>query len=180
MNRTIVPLVMLAAGVGLGFLSAQYMMENASVASPVGNSGWSEIRVGGDTLTSTYLSGHFLRRGQLPPPRGARFFVRADDDEGNSLRGDCLVSVEGTMPTSRWWFVSASTGSARTSLDAAQTIREASGETTVSLSVAPVPGNWLVPPSNGGYELQLVLLGVDDAAAAGQQTSLPRVKRLWC
>jgi hypothetical protein len=49
----------------------------------------------------------------------------------------------------------------------------------VSLSVSPVPGNWLVPPSSGAYELQLVLLGLTDDVA-GATPLLPHVKRLWC
>jgi hypothetical protein len=179
MNRAIIPLIMLAIGLGLGVLSAQYMMENASIAAPVANTGWKEIRAGNQDLQSTYLAGHFLRRGQLPPPKGTRFFVRSEDDDGNSLRGDCLVTMEGAFPVSRWWFVSALSGSARTSLDASQAIRETSGETSVSLSVSPVPGNWLVPPSSGAYELQLVLLGVSDDVA-GATPLLPHVKRLWC
>lgn len=179
MNRAIIPLVMLAVGLGFGPLSAQYMMENASIAAPIGASGWKEIRSGSEDLNAMYLAGHFLRRGQLPPPKGSRFFVRTEDDDGNSLRGECLVTVEGTFPAARWWFLSASSGGARTSLDVSQAIREASSETAVSVSVSPVPGNWLVPPGGGGYELQLVLLGSFDDVA-GVLPALPRVKRLWC
>ncbi len=179
MNRAIVPLVMLAVGLGFGLLSAQYMMENASIAAPLGTSGWKEIRSGGEDLKSMYLAGHFLRRGQLPPPKGSRFFVRTEDDDGNSLRGECLVTIEGTFPAARWWFVSASSGSTRTSLDVSQAVREANGDFAVSLAVSPVPGNWLVPPTGAGYELQLVLLGsLDDVADVAPP--LPRVKRLWC
>ena len=179
MNRAIIPLIMLAAGLGLGLLSAQYMMENASGATPVSNTGWIEIRAGNQDLQSTYLAGHFLRRGQFPPPKGTRFFARTEDDDGNRLRGDCVVTMEGAFPIARWWFVSASSGSSRTALDASDAIRETSGETAVSVSVSPVPGNWLVPPTSGDYELQLVLLGVSDDVA-GVAPTLPRVKRLWC
>ncbi len=178
MNRAIIPLIMLFVGAGLGLLSAQYMMENVTVASPVEGSGWKEIRAGQQNLSSTYLDGHFLRRGQLPPLKGSRYFVRTSDDDGNSLRGDCLVSIEAIYPQARWWFVSSSAGSARTSLDVSKAVRETTGETTVSLSVAPAPGNWLAPPFAGGYELQLVLLGTTDDPTSIPK--LPRVKRLWC
>jgi hypothetical protein len=177
MMRAVYPLVMLALGLVLGTLSAQHMMETASGATPIAKTGWNEIRIAKDRWQSIYLVGHFLRRGQVPPPKGTRFFVRSFDDDGNSLRGDCLVTVEGKIPESRWWFVSAASGSARATLDAAQAIRETTGDTNISLSVSPVPGNWLVPPASGSYELQLVLLGVDDTTEA---PALPRVKRLWC
>jgi hypothetical protein len=177
MMRAVFPLLLLGLGLVLGLLSAQYMMETASGAIPVAQSGWNEIRIEKSRWKSIYLVGHFLRRGQVPPPRGTRFFARGLDDDGNSLRGDCMVSVEGKLPDSRWWFVSAATGSNRTTLDAGQAVRETNGETNIALSVAPVPGNWLVPPGGGAYELQLVLLGVSDEAEA---PALPRVKRLWC
>jgi hypothetical protein len=177
MKRAIFPLIMLTVGAALGLLSAQYMMENASVATPVANNaGWNEIHQGSGDLKSTYLAGHFLRRGQVPPPKGTHFYVRSEDDDGNTLRGDCLVTMEGRLPIARWWFVSATSGSARTSLDAAQSIRETTGETSISLSTSPVPGNWLIPPSGGSYELQLVMVGIDDDTSV----TLPRVKRLWC
>lgn len=176
MKRLIAPLCLLVAGASIGLLSAQYMMENASVSTPVANSQWSEIRIGSESLESSYQSGHFLRNGEVPLLRGSRFFVRSKDDDGNSLRGDCLVTLAGRLPAARWWFVSAKSKDGRTALDAAQAIRESSGEFAISVSTTPVAGNWLVPPNSNSYELQLVLLGVDDAAPV----TLPNVKRLWC
>ncbi len=179
MMRAVFPVILLGLGLVLGLLSAQYMMETASGATPVAQSGWNEIRIEKGRWQSIYLVGHFLRRGQVPPPRGTRFFARSLDDDGNSLRGDCQVSVEGKLPDSRWWFVSAASGTGRTTLDAGQAVRETTGETNIALSVSPVSGNWLVPPGSGAYELQLVLLGVSDERDAAAP-ALPRVKRLWC
>ncbi len=176
MKRFIVPSCLLVAGVALGLLSAQYLMENASVAAPVANSNWSEIQIGGETLQSSYQAGHFLRRGQVPPPKGTRFFVRSVDEEGNSLRGDCLVTLEGRIPPARWWFISTASNGGRATLDAAQAIRETSGDIAVSVSMSPVAGNWLVPKGSGAYQLQLVLMGAEDETVL----TLPTVKRLWC
>lgn len=173
------PTVLLAAAVGLGLLSAQYMMDNATGAPRASTEKWVEIRTDQDSLASTYLTGHFLRRGQVPPPKGSRMFVRRSDDDGNSLRGDCVVAVTGKFPASRSWFMAAASGAERTTLDAAQTVTETSGETALSISTTPVPGNWLIPPGGGSYELQFLLLGADDIAT-GTALSLPRVKRLWC
>ena len=118
-------------------------------------------------------------RGQVPPPRGSRYLMRLLDDEGQSLRGDCVVSIEGKMPAARWWFIAANDGTTRTTLDAGMAVREASGDYVIAVSSNPVPGNWLAPPGSGSYELNLVLLGVDsDDAQAG--VPLPRVKRLGC
>ena len=149
------------------------------MAAPVAGGKWMEVKHDGDDLNSLYLSGHFLRRGEVPPLKGSRFFVRQLDDEGNSLRGDCVVSVEGRMPDARWWFVSADAKNIRAALDAGEAVREASGNYTISISNNPVPGNWLVPPTTGAYSISLVLLdAATDANSAA--ISLPAVKRLWC
>ncbi len=179
MKKFFIPPLMLLAGLSIGLLSAQYLMENATVASPVANSKWSEIKVGGDDLNATYLAGHFLRRGQVPPLKGARFFVRDSDDDGNSLRGDCLVSLEGKVPDARWWFVSAEGSGIRTALDAGEVVRESTGDISVSISETPAPGNWFLPPKSGSYSLALVLL---DAApeVTPNSLALPSVRRLWC
>lgn len=170
---------MLFAGLTFGLLSARYMMENFSMAAPIAGGQWLEIKPDGDSLDSPYLSGHFLRRGEVPPLKGSRFFVRQLDDEGNILRGDCVVALEGKMPDARWWFVSADAKGKRTALDAGEAVREASGNYTVSISDSPVPGNWLVPPTTGAYALTLVLLDVA-SDASGPTPPLPTVKRLWC
>jgi hypothetical protein len=175
---SLLPSIMLASALVLGVLSAQYMMDNATSAARGAASQWTEINLAPDTLSATYLAGHFMRRGQVPPPKGSRMFVRRLDDDGNSLRGDCVVTVAGKFPESRSWFLAASSGADRTTLDVAQTVTETSGETAVSVSTTPVPGNWLIPPRNGSYEMQLLLLGTD--APSGPGLNLPRVKRLWC
>jgi hypothetical protein len=177
MRRKLVPTIMLLAGSAFGFLSAEYLMETKNVAVPVADSKWQEVQQPGSDFQSTYLTGHFLGRGEIPPPKGARFFVRTVDDEGNVLRGDCLVAMEGRLPETRWWFVSAARGNTRKTLDAGQAVREANGETNVSFFESPVPGNWIIPPSST-YELQLVLLGVE--GAADEKLDLPKLKRLRC
>jgi hypothetical protein len=179
MQKFFIAVAMLVAGLSFGLLSARHMMETASGAAPLDGGKWAEIKPEGDDLNSLYLAGHFLRRGEVPPLKGSRFFVRQVDDDGNTLRGDCVVSLDGKIPDARWWFVSANIKGARTALDAGEAVREASGEYTISISENPVPGNWLVPPSGGSYELSLVLL--DAVAETTTDTiKLPIVKRLWC
>lgn len=179
MRKLLITCLMLLAGLGFGLLSARYMMENMSMAVPVGSGNWTEIKPDSDDLNGLYLSGHFLRRGEVPPLKGSRFFVRQVDDEGNTLRGDCVVAIEGKTPDARWWFVSADAGGTRKALDAGEVVREASGNFTISISDNPVPGNWLVPPTTGAYSISLVWL---DTATDGTAASMamPAVKRLWC
>ena len=179
MKRPLLPLIMLATGTILGVLSAARLLDGQAEATSADANAWQEWRGGGDDLRNTYFTGHFLSQGQVPPPKGTRLLVRSTDDEGQTLRGSCVISVEGKLPAARWWFVAATSGRQRVTLDAAQAVREADGSTVIAVASAPTPGNWLVPPGDGAYELQLVLLGVDDTAALAPG-SLPRVRKLWC
>jgi hypothetical protein len=179
MKRLLLPITLLTVGLCLGLLSARYLMDTAQVSVAITGSAWREIQVGGDALSDTYATAHFLRRGEVPPPRATRIFVRDSDEDGNSLRGDCVVQIEGNVPAARWWFVAADNDSQRRTLDAAQTVRDTAGSFSMSIATTPVPGNWLVPPSSGGYVLQLVLIGTDDTPGT-TALPLPTVKRLWC
>jgi hypothetical protein len=178
MMRFLTPPVLLLAGAVLGLLSAAQMMENASISKPVGTSKWTEVNAESDDLSGLYRAGHFLKRGQLPPPKGARFFVRSVDDEGNSLRGDCVVTIEGKVPAARWWFLNSSSLTVSTGIDASEVVREANGTFNISVSSNPVSGNWFIPATGGTYDLQFVLLSISDEDFA--TTALPAVKRLSC
>jgi hypothetical protein len=179
MQRVLFPALLLCAGLALGLLSARYLIGAESVAKPIAASGWRELSLPEDGLAATYVAAHFLQRGSVPPPRGVRLFTRTVDDDGNSLRGDCVVKLEGAVPPARWWFVAAQSGDARRMLDAGQAVREANGEVGISISTLPTPGNWLIPAGGGAYELQLVLISPTDVADAAAPP-LPGVKRLWC
>jgi hypothetical protein len=179
MRKFLITTTMLVAGLSLGLLSARYLMENASTAAPLPGGQWTEIKTSADDLKSIYLTGHFLQRGEVPPLKGSRFFVRQLDDDGNILRGDCVVTLEGKMPEARSWLVSADGKNQRSALDASEAVREASGDYTISISTSPVPGNWLVPPTTGSYAMTLVLLDIAQTDP-NEKLVLPTVKRLWC
>jgi hypothetical protein len=177
LKRLTMPIVLLLIGAIAGLVSARQMMATESIAAGT-TSGWIEILSEDDSFNAFYTTAHFLQRGEVPPPRGARFFMRTVDDDGNELRGDCLVSVEGKMPNARWWMLNAASGAQRSSMDAGQVVRETNGDMIVAFAVTPTPGNWVVPPYNGAYELQLVIHGLNEGR--GSVLALPRVKRLWC
>lgn len=172
-------LIMVFAGLALGWLSARYMMDNASVSEVENNKRWTEDRIVGSGLQRMYQSARYLWRGQLPPPGNVRIFRRTTDDEGNSLRTGCVVVIEGTIPEARWWYVGADSDNKLNAIAAGQAIREGSGQIAFTVSKAPMPGNWIIPEGNGTYTVQLVL---HDATVetADAPMKLPSVKRLWC
>jgi hypothetical protein len=177
MKRLIMPIVLLLFGAIAGLVSARQMMAIENISTNTID-GWREIKAADDSMKAFYTTAHFLRLGEVPPPKDTRFFVRDMDDDANELRGDCLVTVEGQMPVARWWMLNASSGTLRSSMDAGQVVRETNGDVIVSFATTPAAGNWIVPPRNGAYELQLVVHGLNTAPSAA--IKLPRVKRLWC
>jgi hypothetical protein len=179
MKKLLAAILSIVAGITIGLVSAQTMMERASQRQDGSIGNWHSVRIATDSSSGFYAASSFLRNGQLPPPRGARFYTRNLDDEGNALRGGCVVSVEGKMPDLRWWSLKAQTTSAYASLDAGEALREPDGSLLISISRAPSAGNWLKVLDDGAYDLNLVIF--DPAQPAKQAVpSLPAVKRLWC
>ncbi len=183
MNKMFLAMVSILAGLAAGLISAQVMMDRAVMSPADGAQGvaanWHRVAIVSDTGSAFYAAGNFLRKGQLPPPRSARFYTRNMDDEGHSLRGGCVVAIEGKLPDVRWWSIKVEAAGATSSIDAGGAIREADGTLLVSIASAPVPGNWLKAPDDGAYDLDLVFF---DPVLPSRTAppALPTVKRLWC
>ena len=178
MRKFTIIVALLFSGVTLGWLSARFMMQNAAGAAGSDLAGWTEIRLTGDDLRPTYEAGYYLWRGKVLPPSNVRLFRRVTDDEGNTLRGDCAVQLEGKIPDARWWVVNLDGSGVSGAISAGTAIREMSGDAAITVSQSPVPGNWIKPGSSTAYALQLVLQ--DLTIAPDQTPTLPSVKRLWC
>lgn len=179
MKKLLGAILSIIAGLVIGLVSAQTMMERAARAQEGSVGNWNSVRIAADSSSGFYAASSFLRNGQLPPPRGARFYTRNLDDDGNALRGGCVVSIEGKMPDVRWWSFKTQTSSSVASLDAGEAVLEADGTLLISISRAPSAGNWLKVPEDSAYQLNLVIF---DPAQPSKQAapSLPAVKRLWC
>jgi hypothetical protein len=178
MKKILAALLSIVAGLALGLVSAQTMMQRAADAQEGSIGNWHSVRIAADS-NGFYAASSFLRKGQLPPPRGARFYTRNLDDDGNALRGGCVVSIEGMLPSVRWWSVKVESSSGVTALDAGDALREADGTLVISISKAPSAGNWLKAPDDGVYSVNLVFF---DPVQASKDAvpALPTVKRLWC
>jgi hypothetical protein len=179
MKNAVAALVAIIAGLAVGLTSAQTMMQRAADEQEGSNGNWRNVHIDADSSSGFYAASSFLRKGQLPPPRGARFYTREIDDDGNGLRGGCVVSIEGRMPDVRWWSVKIEGTAGVAALDAGDALREPDGTLILSISHAPSPGNWLKAPGDGSYVLNLVIF---DAVQPTKTAAppLPVVKRLWC
>jgi hypothetical protein len=179
MKKLLAVFISIVAGLVIGLVSAQTMMQRAVDAQEGSVGNWHSVRIAAESSSGFYAASGFLRKGQLPPPRGARFYTRNLDDDGNALRGGCVVSIEGKMPDVRWWSVKTQSATGFASLDAGEALREADGTLVISISRAPSPGNWLKALDDNTYDLNLVIF---DPAQASKEPAppLPAVKRLWC
>jgi hypothetical protein len=171
-------LLIMGAGLFSGWFSARVMLDRAASNPTQDQAGWREVKLDGEGLWSTYQSGHYLWRGKLPPPQHARLFRRETDDDGQTLRSDCSVLVEGVVPKARWWMISADNGNEAHSLSAGTVIREPNGTFSVTLGANAAQGNWLKLSGSRAYSIYLTL---DDAREEDMKAmELPQVRRLWC
>lgn len=161
-----------------GWLSARLMLDQAVGSASLPGSNWREVRIAGDSLWSTYQSGHYLWAGKLQPGAYVRMFRRNTDDDGNALRSDCTTLIEGQSPQARWWMIGADNGNETRTLSSGAMIREADNSFAVTVSQSAAPGNWLGLSGSRDYEIYLTL---NEAREDGPKAPpLPRVKRLWC
>ena len=165
------------AGVALGVGSASYSLSVAGLNPPKQPQGWQEWNLNPDSTTLLYALGHFLTADQMPPPRNSQQFVRITDHAGAALKGECPVTISGTLPKSRWWTLEAATlngkvKSRKSILDAGMAVLESDQRLVANIATEPQPGNWIVPASNGAY---MLILTLHDPAIDTKDTNLPDV-----
>jgi hypothetical protein len=152
----------LMAGVILGIGSAYYAFSAAGVAEVPGQAGWQQRNLVAQSSALPYALGHYLAEGQLPPPQSVLDLTRGTSSDGAVLRGDCMVTLDGEIPSARWWTLAAinkdglATGP-RAVLSASSAVLESDGRIVVHVSTEPQSGNWIAPASGGTYALALTL-----------------------
>jgi hypothetical protein len=178
MHRFSSIVLILVLGLFAGWFSARQMLDRAAGSTSLPANNWREVRISGDSLWSSYQSGHYLWRGKLQPATDVRLFRRDADDDGNALRSDCTTLIEGQSPQARWWMIGADNGNEVKTISSGTIIREYDNAFTVTVSQNAAPGNWLGLTGSRDYVIYLALNDARDEAA--KTPSLPRVKRLWC
>ncbi len=179
MGRFAFPAIALLAGVLLGVVSAMNALGSVGLKPVAPTSKWSEWQLNGASTTLVYSLGHFLGDGQLPPPKSARYFVRSLDEDGNSLRVDCIYVVEGKVTPARWWTMSvapAATAAPRSELSAGEAVLSQDGNLKVTISARPAPGNWIVPAGSGSLALHFIV----NEPVLGQDVVLPTITKSGC
>lgn len=166
-------------GLALGLASAIYSLDGFGLKPAAENAGWQEWRFSADDRLQPYALGHFQSAGKVPTPSSTHYFTRNMDDDGNSLRGDCVFVLSGPTIPSRWWSLSAGDASELTRsavLSAGRAILNADGDLEVNIARQPMPGNWVRPDSSGTYNLIYVV----SEPAQNAKLVLPNVKKGGC
>ena len=169
----------LIGGFVIGWLTAINGLAGLGLKAVVGSPYWSEWALKGDDRWQVYALGHFLSDGQLPPPKSARFFVRSADEDGNTLRGDCVYVIKGPAIAARWWTLRVSAdgkSDAQSTLSAGETVLNQDGTLIVTISRHPSPGNWIVPPDSSAVNVDYVI----SEPAFNEAVELPLITKSGC
>lgn len=179
MSRVSFSAVVLLAGVLLGVISEINALGSVGLKPVTPASKWNEWQLNSANTTLVYSLGHFLSDGQLPPPKSVRYFVRSLDEDGNSLRVDCVYVVEGKVTPARWWTMSvapAGTAAPRSELSAGEAVLSQDKNLKMTISAHPAPGNWIVPADNGSLSLRFIV----NEPVLGEDIILPTITKSGC
>lgn len=171
--------IFIVLGLVLGLGSAMQSLDGWGMQPVADNVGWKEWRLSVNDRLQPYAMGHFLASGSVPTPISTHYFVRDVDDDGNPLRGDCNFTIEGPAISARWWSLSIQNikeTTAQSILSAGKTILDSNMQLQATISLHPVPGNWLQPPGSGTFTLGYVV----SEPEKGEILNLPHVKKGSC
>lgn len=192
MFRTIfLTVVMLVVALAGGTASLWYALENVEGMGALQIGAWTAYPDYGTSAADPYSQARIARDAELVLGRAEGLtFVAAADSAGHALRRNCAYTIEGPVPSTRFWTIYAAdaaqrplgAGSARSSaLHSYQLLRDADDGFFIAMGRDPSPGNWL--PVTGAGALRLVLSLYDTAIASSSTIAdirLPAITRSGC
>jgi len=152
------------AGLGLGIMSAQMLIDGYGNFFNVSHGPWTSWPTAGTRSSNPYVRAHYLVHNRLPISQFEINELEARvDSEGELLDGNCTYEIKGMMPKTRWWslYTFAQTPSSRVALPkragigSQQIFYQHDGSFSIQLSDEPQPGNWLIPAGTDGLVIVL-------------------------
>ncbi len=148
----------LLAGILAGFASAAVIIESYGAAPIEPGSPWQSRDNAPGSAGHPYARDHFLLAGRFPPAAGQmREFSAARSGDGNVLNGRCDYVLTAKSAPPLWWSVVSYSGSAQATATSVMTadmaVAESDGSIRLAVSRVPQSGNWIRPPSAGGFTL---------------------------
>lgn len=183
-------LTFLFCGLGLGYCSADYSMQEGLATVSVRNGSWITWPSAGSEDADPYTRAHFATNGHLPVTIFEAITFRADVDErGEPLDQSCEYVVEGRSFDVRWWSLTAyhtdrtliQNAAERYSYNSHNIVFNSQGGFQVMLASNARPGNWLPLRKSGRFQLTLRLYNPDsDLRGSLQEMFLPKIKKVAC
>lgn len=179
--------VALVGGAGSAWLALERDFGFGAVA--IGS--WAASPDYGTPEAGPYSRARFSRETDLALGRaeGLVFTARRDAD-GEILQRRCAYRMEGSLPPTRFWTLSARDadnaviaidGGRAPALHSQALLRRPDNSVAISISGHPAPGNWLALGGAGPFSLVLTLY--DTAVASSSrivEVELPRIVREGC
>lgn len=154
---------------------------------------WTAYPQPGSGPADPYARAEAAVEGILPLGRseGLAFFAQ-NDDGGEVLRAECVYRLTGETPLARFWtlrwepYDPASPGRAfnappHGTLQSRAVVRGAHNGVEITVSAAPVPGNWL--RTEGSGRMRLVLTTYDALVQGGpmaETLNMPSIRQVSC
>lgn len=180
----------LVCGLGLGYCSADYSMQQGLATVSVRSGPWITWPSAGSATADPYTRAHFAAHGHLPLTAFEAVSFRANSDsEGQLLDQDCEYLIEGQAFNARWWSLTAyntdrtlmDNPAGRHSFNSRNMVFTAQGTYQISLARDPRPGNWLPLSTGGGFQLTLRLYNPDAETKNNlQAVIMPVIKKGVC
>lgn len=190
MNNLVKLAVSSIAGLGLGIISAQALIDGFGNFFSVNHGPWTSWPTAGTRSSNPYVRAHYLVHDRLPISQFEINELEARiDDEGGRLDANCTYVIKGLMPKTRWWslYTFAPDSSSqdilpkRAGIGSQQIFYQADGSFSIKLSSEPQTGNWLIPA--GGDDFVIVLRHYNPSRSITNQfnfENLPTITKGEC
>lgn len=142
---------------GLGSAIAAIELYSATPVEP--GSPWQSWDISLGNRARPYALDHYLIDGRFPPAAGQmREFAANAASDGGALNGACSYVLSAEVAPSLWWTIGIfSSGSSTLVPNAVITadtaVVESDGSLRLAVSRTASSGNWIRPPSAGGFTL---------------------------
>ena len=185
MARVSVKIFSILCGAVGGWASALSFIDSVG-SKPVGTSGsWRVWDLASGTSSNPYARAHFLLEGRVPPAQSLfQVYTNTRDDDGSTLRSNCVYKIAADDLAARWWSLSAGPldnpdKDSPSVLTSDGVVRNPDNTINIAMSRYPVAGNWLRPAADGNIVIQLVVSNAETLQTEAD-LKLPAIQRVGC